>query len=88
MARPVRGGIQARASRGNRSGFRALMARPLVGDPMDELDFTAATLEDLRRLALSRSAYSAEAVREMTRRAYNLPADAPPPQRREALSEV
>ena len=46
---------------------------------MDELDFTAATLEDLRRLALSRSAYSAEAVREMTRRAYNLPADAPAP---------
>ena len=54
---------------------------------MDELDFTAATLEDLRRLALSRSAYSAEALREMTRRAFNLPADAPAP-RRETLSEA
>jgi len=54
---------------------------------MDELDFTAAPLEDLRRLALSRSAYSAEAVREMTRRAYDLPPEVPPrpaPERAEA----
>jgi hypothetical protein len=55
---------------------------------MDELDFTAAPLEELRRLALSRSPYSAEALREMTRRAYDLPADAPPPRLREVVAEA
>ncbi len=48
---------------------------------MDEPDFSKTALEDLRQLALSRSAYSPYAMREMTRRAYDLPADVPPPQR-------
>jgi hypothetical protein len=72
----------------NQTGACALKARPPPGDLMDELDFTKAPLEDLRRLALSRSAFSAEAVREMTRRAYDLPADAPPPRARETLGEA
>jgi hypothetical protein len=55
---------------------------------MNELDFSKAPLEDLRRLALSRSAHSAEAVREMTRRAYDLPAHAPPRPPRDAAAKA
>ena len=58
------------------------------GDPMDEPDFSKTDLEELRQLALSRSALSEYAMREMTRRAYNLPAEVPPPRLAEPAVEV
>jgi len=46
---------------------------------MSDPDFATTPIEELRALALSRSAFAAHAMREMTRRAYGLPAEAPPP---------
>lgn len=46
---------------------------------MPEPDFATTPLEELRGLALSGSAVASQALREMTRRAYDLPAEAPPP---------
>ena len=55
---------------------------------MDEPDFANTPIDDLRGLALSRSPFASDAVREMFRRAYDLPAAAPPPGRREPPSDA
>jgi hypothetical protein len=46
---------------------------------MDASPLTELSLEELRSLSLSRSWISADAARELSRRAWGLPVEAPPP---------
>ena len=55
---------------------------------MDEPDFASTPIDDLRGLALSRSAFASDALREMFRRAYDLPAAAPPLRTLEVVTEM
>ena len=55
---------------------------------MDEPDFATISIDDLRGLSLSRSAFASDALREMFRRAYDLPAAAPPPRKLEIVPDA
>ncbi len=55
---------------------------------MDQPDFATTPIDDLRGLALSRSAFASDALREMFRRAYDLPAAAPPPRSFEVVPDA